>query len=130
MDTLTVDLCHLDQPERSEQQQQSQAPSSICDIFDIYTKNGDGRLSFLYQIRPKRERRARSLKFSVTAQLIEWVFGRSNDPWTIFFFFFYPSPSLRDEYLKHIQAEPMTNQKPGKAEQVNRGAQCFEIHQN
>lgn len=46
-------------------------PTNLCDIFDVYTKNGDGRLTFLYQIRPIRERRARTPKFLVTAQLIE-----------------------------------------------------------
>lgn len=57
--------------QHEEQQQQQQQPTNVCDIFDIYANNGDGRLTFLCQIRPIRERRAKSIKFSVIAQLIE-----------------------------------------------------------
>jgi len=53
------------------QEQQQRAPTSVCDIFDMYTNNGDGRLTFLCQIRPIRERRSKSIKFSIVAQLIE-----------------------------------------------------------
>ena len=50
---------------------QHEQPTSVCDIFDIYTNNGDGRLTFLYQIRPIRERRSKVIKFYIVAQLIE-----------------------------------------------------------
>ena len=122
-----MDTLHVDQPEQLEQQK---APSSICDLFDMYTKNGDGRLTFLYQIRPKRERRARSIKFSVTAQLIESVYCHLNLHSVSLKCLVSSSPSLRDEYARYIQVESITSQKPAKAEQVNLGAQCFEIHPN
>jgi hypothetical protein len=51
--------------------QQQQEPTSVCDIFDIYANNGDGRLTFLCQIRPMRERRSKAIKFHLVAQLIE-----------------------------------------------------------
>jgi hypothetical protein len=81
------------------EQQQQQLPTSICDIFDMYTNNGDGRLTFLYQLRPIRERRSKSIKFSIVAQLID--------------------PSLRDEYNKYTQSESKINPAPIQAEQVN-----------
>ena len=40
-------------------------------MFDVYKKNGDGRLTFLYQVRPKRERRAKAIRFDIVAQLVE-----------------------------------------------------------
>ncbi|CAF3422294.1 unnamed protein product [Rotaria socialis] len=78
-----------------------QKPTSVRDIFDIYTKNGEHRLTFLCQIRPTRERRSKSVKYSIVAQLID--------------------PSMRDEYMKYIYAEtkPDQAQIPVKAEQVN-----------
>jgi len=82
-----------------EQQQQQQLPKSVCQIFDIFTNNGDGRLTFLCQIRPKRERRSKIIKFSIVAQLID--------------------PSLRNEYIKYVESESEANPKPIKAEQVN-----------
>jgi hypothetical protein len=45
--------------------------TNVCDIFDIYTNNGDSRLTFLCQIRPTHERRSKSIKYSIVAQLIE-----------------------------------------------------------
>lgn len=74
-------------------------PNNVCDIFDVYTKNGDGRLTFLYQIRPIRERRARTPKFLVTAQLID--------------------PSLRNKYVTLLHSESNTGKKNVKVEQVN-----------
>jgi PAS domain-containing protein len=76
-----------------------QQATNICEIFDIYTNNGDGRLTFLCQIRPIRERRSKTIKFAVVAQLID--------------------PSLRSEYVKYVEVESETNPKPIKAEQVN-----------
>jgi PAS domain-containing protein len=81
------------------QEQQQRAPTSICDIFDMYTNNGDGRLTFLFQIRPIRERRSKSIKFSIVAQLID--------------------PSLRSQYVKYVESELETSPKPIKVEQVN-----------
>ena len=43
----------------------------IRDTFDMYTCNGENRLTFLYQIRPVRERRSKTIKYSIRAQLIE-----------------------------------------------------------
>jgi PAS domain-containing protein len=83
------------QPEEDQQQ----APTSVCDIFDMYGNNGDSRLTFLCQIRPIRERRSKSIKFSVVAQLID--------------------PSLLTDYVKYVELESATNPKPIKAEQVN-----------
>jgi len=48
-----------------------QTPINVCDILDIYTNNGESRLTFLCQIRPTRERRSKSVKYSIIAQLIE-----------------------------------------------------------
>lgn len=48
-----------------------QKPTNVRDIIDMYTKNGDDRLTFLCQIRPIRERRSKSIKYSIIAQLIE-----------------------------------------------------------
>jgi hypothetical protein len=65
----------------------------------MYANNGDGRLTFLCQIRPIRERRSKSIKFHLVAQLID--------------------PSLRNEYIKYVEMESETNPKTIKAEQVN-----------
>jgi hypothetical protein len=81
------------------EQLQQQLPSSVCEIFDMFTSYGDGRLTFLCQIRPIRERRSKTIKFAIVAQLID--------------------PSLRDEYVKYVQSESDTNTKLIKAEQVN-----------
>jgi PAS domain-containing protein len=80
-------------------QHEQQTPTSVCDIFDMYANNGDGRLTFLCQIRPIRERRSKLIKFSVVAQLVD--------------------PSLRSEYIKYVESESRTNPKPIQAEQVN-----------
>jgi PAS domain-containing protein len=82
-----------------EAQQQQQAPTSACDIFDIYASNGDGRLTFLCQIRPMRERRSKAIKFHLVAQLID--------------------PSLRNEYMKYVELESEIKPKSIKPEQVN-----------
>jgi hypothetical protein len=81
------------------EQLQQQLPTSICELFDMYTNHGDGRLTFLCQIRPIRERRSKTIKFAIIAQLID--------------------PSLRDEYVKYVQSESETNTKLIKAEEVN-----------
>jgi hypothetical protein len=52
-------------------QHEQKTPKIVCDIFDMYTNHGDNRLTFLFQIRPTRERRAKSIKYSIVAQLIE-----------------------------------------------------------
>ncbi|UJR37084.1 hypothetical protein I4U23_029788 [Adineta vaga] len=82
-------------PEREQQ------PVSVCHLFDMYSNNGDGRLTFLCQIRPVRERR-KSVKIAVFAQLVD--------------------PSLRREYQDYVQSRSGRNPKPVKAEQVNLGA--------
>jgi len=46
-------------------------PINIFDIFDVYTSNGENRLTFLCQIRPTRERRSKAVKYSIIGQLIE-----------------------------------------------------------
>ena len=48
-----------------------QTPVNICDVFDMYANNGESRLTFICQIRPTRERRSKSIKYSIIAQLIE-----------------------------------------------------------
>jgi PAS domain-containing protein len=82
-----------------QREDQQQVATSVCDIFDMYANNGDGRLTFLCQIRPIRERRSKSIKFHLVAQLID--------------------PSLRSEYIKYVEMESETNPKTIKAEQVN-----------
>ncbi len=56
-------------------QNEQQTPTNVCDIFDIYTNNGENRLTFLCQIRPTRERRSKSIKYSIVAQLISKFFS-------------------------------------------------------
>lgn len=48
-----------------------QTPVNVTDVFDMYANNGESRLTFLCQIRPTRERRSKSIKYSIIAQLIE-----------------------------------------------------------
>ena len=50
---------------------QEQLPTSVYDLFDIYANHGEHRLTFLCQIRPVRERRSKTIKFHLVAQLIE-----------------------------------------------------------
>lgn len=45
--------------------------NNYCDLFDFYVNHGERRLTFFCQIRPMRERRSKSIKFSIVAQLIE-----------------------------------------------------------
>nr|BAK03302.1 predicted protein [Hordeum vulgare subsp. vulgare] len=77
---------------------QQQSPVSVCDVFDMYTGNGEGRLTFLCQIRPIRERR-KPVKFAVVAQLV--------------------NPSQRDEYVKYVQSAGEANTNTTKAEQYH-----------
>jgi len=80
-------------------QNEQQTPINVCEIFDIYSNNGENRLTFLCQIRPTRERRSKSIKYSIIGQLID--------------------PSMRDEYIEHIQTKIEPNQITIKVEQVN-----------
>ena len=57
---------------------QEQLPTSVCDLFDIYANHGESRLTFLCQIRPMRERRSKTVKFHIIAQLIEYVKNLSS----------------------------------------------------
>jgi PAS domain-containing protein len=95
----TDDLEKFETMRQKHFQNEQQTPTNVCDIFDIYTNNGENRLTFLCQIRPTRERRSKSIKYSIVAQLID--------------------PSMRDEYIKYIHAETESNQVPIKVEQVN-----------
>lgn len=74
-------------------------PKLVCGVCDIFTSNGDGRLTFFYRIRAKRTRRTRPIKYEVSLQLID--------------------PELRNEYLKRAEMEKFENEEPLKAEQVN-----------
>jgi PAS domain-containing protein len=76
-----------------------QTATNVCEIFDMYTDNGESRLTFLCQIRPIRERRSKSIKYSIVGQLID--------------------PSMRDEYLEFIHSKNEPNQVTIKVEQVN-----------
>jgi hypothetical protein len=76
-----------------------QTPINVCDILDIYTNNGESRLTFLCQIRPTRERRSKSVKYSIIAQLID--------------------PSMRGEYVEYVHTKLEPNQVTIKVEQVN-----------
>ncbi|CAF1292210.1 unnamed protein product [Adineta ricciae] len=87
---------------------QQQSPISVCDVFDMYTNNGEGRLTFLCQIRPIRERR-KPVKFAIVAQLV--------------------NPSQRGEYLKYVQSAGEANINSPKAEQVNFGAPFSSVSQ-
>jgi len=78
---------------------EQQTPINVCDIFDMYTNNGENRLTFLCQIRPTRERRSKSIKYSIIAQLID--------------------PSMRDGYIEYVHAKTEPNQITVKVEQVN-----------
>ncbi|CAF0918279.1 unnamed protein product [Adineta ricciae] len=80
-------------------QNEQQVPKSICELFDIYSSHGESRLTFLCQIRPIRERRAKSIKYAIVAQLID--------------------PSMRNEYMKYVHDEAEPNQVTIKVEQVN-----------
>lgn len=79
--------------------QEQQTAVHICEIFDIYGNNGENRLTFLCQIRPRRERRSKIVKVSIVAQLID--------------------PSLINEYVKYVQIKSDTPVQSVKAEQVN-----------
>ncbi|CAF1227353.1 unnamed protein product [Rotaria sp. Silwood1] len=81
------------------QRTNSQTPTHVHDIFDIYTKNGDNRLTFLCQIRPTRERRSKSIKYAIIAQLID--------------------PSTRNEYMKYVHTDIEQEQTIIKVEHVD-----------
>jgi PAS domain-containing protein len=95
----TNDLEKFETMRQTHFQNEQQTPTNVCDIFDIYTNNGENRLTFLCQIRPTRERRSKSIKYSIVAQLID--------------------PTMRDQYNKYIHAETESNQVTIKVEQVN-----------
>lgn len=82
-----------------ENQQNKPSPTSVCEILDMYTNNGDGRLTFLCHIRLRHQRRLKAIQYVIVAQLID--------------------PSLRDEYVSYVQTESGINVKSNKAEQVN-----------
>jgi hypothetical protein len=77
--------------------EEEQLPTSICDIFDIYTNNGEGRLTFLCQIRTIRERRSKLIKYSFIAQLID--------------------PSLRSEYAEYVESQSKPSKQASKVDQ-------------
>ncbi|CAF0859783.1 unnamed protein product [Rotaria sordida] len=81
------------------EQQQKPIPINICEIFDMYTNNGDGRLTFLCQLRLKRQRRSKLISFEIVAQPID--------------------PSLRDDYIKYMQSESETSPISNESQQVN-----------
>lgn len=78
---------------------QEQQAVHICEIFDIYGNNGENLLTFLCQIRARRERRPKGIKISIVAQLID--------------------SSLADEYAKYVQIKSEPTVQSVKAEQVN-----------
>lgn len=80
-------------------QNDQQTPMNICDIFDMYTNNGENRLTFLCQVRPIRERRSKTIKYSIIGQLID--------------------PSMRDEYVEYVHGKNELNSMSIKVEQVN-----------
>ncbi|CAF1461839.1 unnamed protein product [Adineta steineri] len=79
--------------------QNERTPKIISEVFDVYAQNGENRLTFFCQIRPTRERRAKTIKYSIDAQLID--------------------PSMRNEYIKYIHADTEPIYAPIKVEQVN-----------
>ncbi|CAF2987649.1 unnamed protein product [Rotaria sp. Silwood2] len=81
------------------QQTNLQTPTNVHDIFDMYTKDGENRLTFLCQIRPTRERRSKSIKYTIIAQLID--------------------PSMKNKYMKYVHREIQTEQTTIKVEQVD-----------
>lgn len=98
-----------------------QTPVNICDVFDMYTNNGDSRLTFLCQIRPTRERRSKSIKYSIIAQLIELVRLFDGDVCCSYSLNF-SSPSMRDQYMEYVDEKSEVNSSYIKVEQVNLGA--------
>ena len=50
---------------------EQQAPANLCQLLDFLADSGEQRLTFLCQIRPTRERRSKSVKYTILAQLIE-----------------------------------------------------------
>jgi len=95
----TNDLEKFEHTRQTYFEDDQQTPVNVYEIFDMYTNNGESRLTFLCQIRPTRERRSKSIKYSIIAQLID--------------------PSLREEYLGYAQSKTEDNQVTVKVEQVN-----------
>jgi PAS domain-containing protein len=95
----TNDLEKFEATRQKYFQNDQQTPMNICDIFDMHTNYGENRLTFLCQIRPTRERRSKSIKYSVIAQLID--------------------PSMRDEYMQYVHIKTEPEPMPIKVEQVN-----------
>ncbi|CAF2485566.1 unnamed protein product [Rotaria sp. Silwood2] len=87
------------QHEEQQQQQPKPLPMNVCEILDIYTNYGDGRLTFSCQIRLKRQRRSKLIEFEIVAQPVD--------------------PSLRDDYVKYIQSESKPSPISNEAQQVN-----------
>jgi hypothetical protein len=94
----TENIDAFDAIRRTYSQKQHQ-PGNVCHVFDMYTNHGDGRLTFLCQIRPIRERRSKAIKFAIVAQLID--------------------PSLRNEYVAYVRIENEQESKSNKVK-VNR----------
>ncbi|CAF0771376.1 unnamed protein product [Rotaria sp. Silwood1] len=90
--------------QHEQQQQQKPLPINVCEILDMYTNNGDGRLTFLCQIRLKRQRRSKLIEFEILAQPVD--------------------PSLRDYFVKFIQSESETSSILNEAPQVNLASTC------
>jgi PAS domain-containing protein len=95
----TDDLEKFETTRQKYFQNEQQTPINVCDVFDMYTNNGENRLTFLCQIRPTRERRSKLIKYSIIAQLID--------------------PSMRDEYIEYVHTKTEPNQITVKVEQVN-----------
>lgn len=85
----------------NESKNESRTPKIVQDVCDIFTKNGESRLTFRYEIRAKRTRKTRPLKFDINFQMID--------------------PTLRFESSKYLQNENVQRQI-GQVEQVNLGA--------
>jgi len=95
----TNDLENFESIRQAYFQHDQQMPINIFDIFDVYTSNGENRLTFLCQIRPTRERRSKAVKYSIIGQLID--------------------PSMRDEYVEYVHGKSESDPVSIKVEQVN-----------
>lgn len=75
------------------------SPHSICHCLDFYSNFGENRLTFLCQIRPTRERRSKSVKYTILAQLID--------------------PSMKEEFTKCVSNDPIYPLVPIKLEPIS-----------
>lgn len=75
------------------------SPNPSCHCFDFYSNFGENRLTFLCQIRPTRERRSKSIKYTILAQLID--------------------PTMKQEYLKCVSNDPIYPLVPIKLEPIS-----------